>query len=109
MFQLVLPFIRSTTAGRASRRRKIKIYGDKKTLPCVFCKRDLLFHEATIEHIIPRSRGGGNVKENIAISCANCNNRRQSRDFEEWKKIAPYDKLVRLLMKSNKIVGKCLR
>jgi 5-methylcytosine-specific restriction endonuclease McrA len=124
MFQLILPFIRSKTAGRGGNsNRKKRIFGEKKFIPCIFCGCSLvcvksecrgaysgmLIHSlATIEHIIPISRGGPNVMENLTLSCEMCNNNRQSTPFDEWKKIAPFDKLVRLLIKSNKIIGRCM-
>lgn len=109
MFQLVLPYTRSTTAARGGGRiHKAKMFARRKVIPCVFCHCKLTFDEATVEHIIPISKGGTNHKENLTISCQTCNNNRRSVPFDEWKKVAPFNKLVRLLIKGNKIVGRCL-
>lgn len=109
MFQLIIPCTRSNTAGRgSSRARKAKLFGKREVVPCCFCDEILCFEKATVEHIVPVSKGGPNVMENLTISCAMCNNNRRSRPFDEWKLMAKYDKMVRLLMKRNRIVGKCL-
>lgn len=36
-------------------------------------------HRATVEHIIPRCRGGSNEYRNLAMACYSCNNARGSR------------------------------
>ena len=109
MFQLIIPCTRSNTAGRGSARaRKARLFGKREFVPCVFCGALLDFERATVEHIVPVNKGGPNVLENLTISCRMCNNNRMSTPFEDWKRIAKYDKLVRLLMKSNRIVGNCL-
>lgn len=37
----------------------------------------------TVDHIIPRSRGGADVWENLVCACVKCNNRKGSRTPEE--------------------------
>lgn len=37
----------------------------------------------TIDHIIPRSRGGGDTWENLTTACIVCNNRKGNRTPEE--------------------------
>lgn len=113
--QLVLPYTRSRTAGRGhARSRKRKIFNaaylavGMKNIPCIFCEYSLSFNEATIEHIIPISKGGTNAMENLTISCKSCNNNRKSMPFDYWKKVAKFDKLFRFLIKSNKITGRCI-
>jgi 5-methylcytosine-specific restriction endonuclease McrA len=41
---------------------------------CQYCGSDK--HGLTVDHVIPRSRGGESVWENIVASCAPCNRRR---------------------------------
>ncbi len=40
---------------------------------CAHCGKKLDFKEATIEHVIPLSKGGTNKKENFVILCETCN------------------------------------
>ena len=49
----------------------------------------------TIDHVVPRSRGGGHVWENCVASCTRCNHRKADRLIEElgwklrWDPLAP--------------------
>lgn len=38
----------------------------------------------TVDHVIPRSKGGPFSKENLITSCYACNNARGNRPFEEY-------------------------
>lgn len=40
-------------------------------------------HPLTLDHVIPKSRGGGDVWENLVAACIPCNNRKGSRTPEE--------------------------
>lgn len=51
-------------AGTAYRRRKVK------------------FSRATLDHVVPRSMGGGNNWENLIAACAWCNNARSNQPAE---------------------------
>lgn len=42
---------------------------------------DLVWDQATIEHIIPRGRGGTSEEENLTSSCFRCNQRRNYEDL----------------------------
>jgi len=39
---------------------------------------------ATIEHVLPKSQGGTDDWENLAMSCARCNSNRGSQDMETF-------------------------
>lgn len=56
-----------------------RIYGRDKN-QCGYCgsKKNL-----TIDHIVPRSRGGGNTWENLVTCCSNCNTKKGDRTPEE--------------------------
>jgi 5-methylcytosine-specific restriction endonuclease McrA len=44
---------------------------------CFVCQEPILnFHEATIEHVIPKSKGGTSKRRNLSISHKQCNNLR---------------------------------
>jgi 5-methylcytosine-specific restriction endonuclease McrA len=66
--------------------RKAVLERDRWT--CVYCgirpgrrHKGMFFHRAdfTIDHILPRSRGGGNTWGNTACACAPCNQRKADR------------------------------
>ncbi len=63
--------------------------------PCIYCKRKMLptsylddidpvkrLQTISVEHIIPRSKGGTNEDHNLTYACARCNSMRGSLDFE---------------------------
>jgi 5-methylcytosine-specific restriction endonuclease McrA len=50
---------------------------DKGT--CQYCGRRVPISEYTMDHVLPRSRGGVTSWENIVVSCARCNARKGDR------------------------------
>lgn len=52
---------------------KQQLYAKYKVVPCLYCFKPLTKDEATIEHIVPKSKGGSNKKHNTAICCRSCN------------------------------------
>lgn len=45
---------------------------------CVYCGCDLTTKTMTVDHVIPRARGGRNELSNLVPSCAPCNSRKGS-------------------------------
>lgn len=50
---------------------------------CQYCGAQPHKHELTVDHVIPRSRGGTTVWENVVTACAPCNRRKGDRLPEE--------------------------
>lgn len=50
---------------------------------CQYCGKQMVSNELTLDHIIPRSKGGGSVWENLVAACYPCNNRKGSKSLEE--------------------------
>ena len=48
---------------------------------CVYCGQSGV--RLTLDHVVPRSRGGDSVWENVVTSCAPCNMRKGNRLLEE--------------------------
>jgi len=48
---------------------------------CVYCGSE--GNRLTLDHVVPRSRGGASVWENVVTSCAPCNHRKGDRLLEE--------------------------
>jgi 5-methylcytosine-specific restriction endonuclease McrA len=46
---------------------------------CGYCNRQLSNRTATIDHILPKSRGGKNEFSNCVTSCAPCNRKKDNR------------------------------
>lgn len=62
---------------------------------CVWCGREVWRRDLTLDHVIPRSRGGHLVAENAVVACRRCNKRRGSK---------PVDAYVRELLREGAAV-----
>jgi len=51
---------------------------------CAYCDEKLGSYSATIDHIIPKFKGGHNVKSNMLCSCSKCNRSKGSTSLEDW-------------------------
>lgn len=50
---------------------------------CQYCGEEYPRKELTVDHIIPRSRGGKNTFTNIVAACKTCNSRKANKTPEE--------------------------
>ena len=66
--------------SRALSRKNI-LLRDRNT--CQFCGRVFPGSELTLDHVVPRSRGGRSSWENLVACCYNCNNSKGDRTPEE--------------------------
>ena len=51
---------------------------------CAYCNKELDTKSATIDHIVPKFKGGHNVKSNMICSCSKCNRSKGSVLLEDW-------------------------
>ena len=51
---------------------------------CAYCGKKLSRYTATIDHIIPLSRGGTDFKWNLVWCCHKCNQSKGSKLLSEW-------------------------
>ena len=58
--------------------RRLRIYMRDK-FRCQYCGDKKVVNELTLDHIMPRSRGGDNSPVNIVTACIACNNRKANR------------------------------
>ena len=66
-------FIKRPFRYRVSFNRKNVFRRDNHT--CQYCSR--FSHELTLDHVIPRSRGGKTIWENVVACCQKCNARKR--------------------------------
>jgi 5-methylcytosine-specific restriction endonuclease McrA len=66
--------------SRALSRKNI-LLRDRNT--CQFCGRIFSASDLTLDHVVPRSRGGHSSWENLVACCYECNNRKGDRTPEE--------------------------
>jgi 5-methylcytosine-specific restriction endonuclease McrA len=50
---------------------------------CQYCGKKHTPKQLNIDHVVPRSRGGGSTWKNLVLSCIPCNTRKGSRTPEE--------------------------
>lgn len=72
----LLEYRRIPRQMRAISRKNILIR-DQHT--CQYCEKQFGAGELTLDHVLPRSRGGNNTWENLVACCLRCNNRKGDR------------------------------
>jgi 5-methylcytosine-specific restriction endonuclease McrA len=50
---------------------------------CMYCKKQLDTHELSVDHIVPKSRGGKETWDNLVTACKPCNCLKGDRTPEE--------------------------
>jgi 5-methylcytosine-specific restriction endonuclease McrA len=48
---------------------------------CIYCESD---SNLTIDHVVPRSKGGTEKMNNLVVACFDCNQQKGSKDLEVW-------------------------
>jgi 5-methylcytosine-specific restriction endonuclease McrA len=85
---------------RAYRANRTRIY-KRDGYECVYCgsKKSL-----TLDHVIPKSRGGANTWENLVTSCFSCNLKKANRTPEEAKMKMNHIPFVPTIMNDNYVL-----
>lgn len=60
------------------RRKKGMLFKNESAKFCKYCNTLLEFDIATVDHIIARSKGGSDKIENLAVSCLDCNQKKDN-------------------------------
>ena len=63
------------------RENRLSLY-ERDGYTCYKCGKLLTRWDATLDHILPVSRGGTNTKENLITCCLMCNSRRRNKEVE---------------------------
>lgn len=50
---------------------------------CQYCGNFFKFDDLTMDHVVPKSMGGGKTWENIVTSCSSCNSKKRDRTPKE--------------------------
>lgn len=58
-----------------------RLYEEQQGI-CNGCKNHYLFKDMTLDHIVPRSRGGTNKIENLQLLCHHCNSTKGNRPWD---------------------------
>lgn len=51
---------------------------------CAYCDRQLCSDTATIDHIVPKHKGGHSSRNNLACCCNACNSSKASQKLDLW-------------------------
>ena len=51
---------------------------------CAYCSEPLDENTATIDHIVPKFKGGHNIRTNMCCCCTQCNREKASTLLEDW-------------------------
>ena len=72
--------LHTTSSSEARRlwRRKIKERWDYE---CAYCGSE---EDLTIDHVVPRSKGGMDIPENMVWCCESCNQNKAHTPWEDW-------------------------
>lgn len=81
---------------------------------CVWCGREPWRADLTLEHLLPRSRGGRSTPENLLVACRTCNRRRGSRPAGAFARQqhapgTPDTRTDVLAAALGRLAGSCLR
>ena len=91
----LLNYIKHKT--RTIRANRPRIY-KRDHYQCVYCGSN---KDLTLDHVVPKSRGGGNEWTNLVTSCFKCNLRKGNRTPEEAKLIMIQKPFVPTLVGEN--------
>jgi CRISPR/Cas system Type II protein with McrA/HNH and RuvC-like nuclease domain len=51
---------------------------------CAYCDEELCSNSATLDHVVPKHKGGQNVRSNLVCACASCNRNKGSQNVFEY-------------------------
>lgn len=86
-FKLMVPEIVVMRDYAGFNKREVKFSRknifERDNYTCQYCGRRLPTKELTIDHVLPRSRGGKSVWKNVVLACYSCNRRKDNKTPEE--------------------------
>lgn len=82
---IVLPkYVKKSTHGKRLRYSRVSIFR-RDNFTCQYCGQEKKRPELTVDHIIPKCKGGKSTWLNITTACRDCNWRKADRTPEEAK------------------------
>ena len=70
-----------TTSSNEAKRMWRKHIREKWKYKCAYCGSG---KELTIDHVVPRSKGGTDFTKNVVCCCHSCNQSKSHTPWEEW-------------------------
>jgi len=94
-FGFVMDRFKKLSSGEINWSNSIREYVKEREKEdvCIYCgkKRDL-----TLEHILPRSRGGPDIADNAVFVCKSCNSSKGGKRLYEWFGLENRNKIPRI-------------
>jgi 5-methylcytosine-specific restriction endonuclease McrA len=56
---------------------------------CAYCKEPL-GRSATLDHVVPKVKGGATERQNLVACCLACNSFKSGHDWLEWYRTQPF-------------------
>ncbi|MGH7744628.1 MAG: HNH endonuclease [Candidatus Dormibacteria bacterium] len=78
------PLVGTEWLDRTSVYVERKILYNRDLCICAYCGQQIKPYLLTIDHILPKSRGGKNIWQNAVSACKSCNHAKGNRTPEEW-------------------------
>ncbi len=50
---------------------------------CFYCQKEMT-NDATMDHVVPKSKGGKKSRKNIVLACRNCNSKKGNMPIEKF-------------------------
>ena len=72
---------RRAQRGRISAKRRFQVLR-KCGFRCVYCELPITEEDFTVDHVIPRTKGGSNDFDNLVAACNSCNAKKGARPLE---------------------------
>ena len=70
------------------KRKSLKKYVfERDRHSCRYCAKELEYDNCTLDHYLPRSKGGSEAVYNLVLSCGKCNKLKKDFVPEDWKLI----------------------
>jgi 5-methylcytosine-specific restriction endonuclease McrA len=52
---------------------------------CAYCRKEMTHETATLDHVIPKCRGGSNKSSNLVLACWECNQEKADKIIKEYR------------------------
>ncbi|MFQ5601324.1 MAG: HNH endonuclease [Candidatus Krumholzibacteriia bacterium] len=86
-FKLVIPEIIVLTRYNSVPPRRVKFSRrnifERDRYSCQYCQQTPARSELSVDHVIPKSRGGTTIWSNVVLACTECNARKRDRSPQE--------------------------
>ena len=85
-FPFVMNRFKKLQSGEIEWSGAIREYIRERDLPtqCIYCQSST---NLSYDHLIPRSRGGPDIADNVVLACKSCNSSKGNKGVYEWFKL----------------------